>query len=434
LDARVGQLAATFASKGPFSGIVAVARDGKIISARVAGAADLEHAAPMQLDTPMRLASVSKMLTAAAVLALRDRGLVELDSPITQYLSDAPQSWSKITVRQLLAHRSGLGDYSGTPEYDARRHQPATTAGLMKMVVAVPPRFEPGADFEYCNSNYVVLGALIERVTQKNYDTAMRELVFEPLGMKSTAADSATELIAGRAVGYRWLGRRGLQHAEPLDPTNCGGSGGLRSTASDLVRFAHALSGSGFLKDDSRRQMFEAPPPGYGLGCTVGVVGDHRLIEHSGGFDGFATWLGFLPDVDVSVVVLSNIEQTRAIRFGHIVIAAAAGNAVNHDEIPDTVDYVPPLRVVSHDELLRYAGEYKCELGLLKFTIDGDHLTMQVPGEPRPEPLLPGEEPGTFLIHGPAELRLSFKDNGSQPCQSVEVSVRGKAMVGTRAG
>ena len=105
LDGRVGHLVDVFAKKGPFSGVVVVARGGKIVAARVAGSADVEHAAPMRLDTPMRLASVTKSLTAAAVLCLRDRGLVELDAPVGRYLPDAPPAWSKITVRHLLSNR-----------------------------------------------------------------------------------------------------------------------------------------------------------------------------------------------------------------------------------------------------------------------------------------------------------------------------------------
>jgi CubicO group peptidase (beta-lactamase class C family) len=426
-DARVGALVKLFASKGPFSGVVVVAREGKIISARVAGFADVEKAAPVQLETPMRLASVTKMLTAAAVLVLRDRGLVELDAPVARYLPDAPPDWSKVTVRQLLSHRSGLGDYSNTPEYDARRHRPATTDELWKAVRAVPMRGE----LDYSNSNYVVLGALIERVTGDGYDAAMRRLVCEPLGMTNTAVDSGAAFAPGHAVGYTWRGR--LERAAPFDPTNAGASGGLRSTAGDLVRFAHALSRPGLLSDDSRRAMFDGPPDGYGFGCFLGSIGEHRLIWHGGGFDGFATYLGFLPDSDLCVVVLCNIEQTRTAALGRAILRLSTGEAVRDDEIPEPVDYVPPPRAVTPVELARYAGEYQSELGLLKFTVEGEHLIMHAPGEPSPQPLTPEDQPGTFHVPGPAQVRLRFQDNAKEPSQTVEVSVRGKVVVGTRS-
>jgi CubicO group peptidase (beta-lactamase class C family) len=407
------------------------ARGGKIVAARVAGSADLEHSAPMRLDTPMRLASVTKMLTATAVLRLRDSGQVELDAPISRYLPDAPPTWSKVTVRHLLSHRSGLGDYSNTPERDARRHRPATTDELWKAVVAAPMRGEPGGELDYCNSNYVVLGIMIERVTHESYDNAMRHLLFEPLGMSSSAADSSEPIVPGRAVGYRW--HRKLEHAEPLDPTNYGGAGGLRSTALDLVRFAHALSGSEFLKDDTRRQMFDAPPGSYGLGCFFNTLGTQRLIDHAGGFDGFATYIGVLPDSDTCAVVLSNIQQTRTIDLGHAILRSCMGEQVREDEIPEPVDYIPPPRAVDAGDLARYAGEYQSELGLLKFTVDGQNLIMEAQGEPRPQPLTPGDQPGTFVVPGPGQVRLLFKDNGGKPSQTVEVSVRGKVVVGTRA-
>ena len=431
LDARVGALVELFAHKGPFSGIVVVAREGKIVAARVAGSADIEHAAPMRLDTPVRLASVTKMLTASAVLVLRDRGLVELDAPISRYLPDAPQVWAKVTVRNLLSHRSGLGEYNDRPEYEARRHRPTTTAELWKSVVAAPLRGEPGGESDYCNSNYVVLGILIERITHESYDSAMHRLVFTPLGMTATALDSAEPIVPGRAVGYCWRGR--LEHAEPIDPTNCGGSGGLRSTASDLVRFAHALSRPGLLKDDSRREMFDAPPDRYGLGCRIGAIGQHRLIEHGGGFDGFATYLGILPDDDLCAVVLCNVQQTRTIELGHAILRTCTGETVGDDEIPEPVDYIPPPRTVTPQELGRYAGEYRSELGTMRFTVDGDHLTAHIEGEPSPQPLTPGDEPGTFLVPGPARVRMRFPDGGQQPSQTVEINVRGKVVVGTRS-
>jgi hypothetical protein len=237
--------------------------------------------------------------------------------------------------------------------------------------------------------------------------------------------------VSGRAVGYRWRGK--LEHAEPLDPTNCGASGGLRSTAGDLVRFAHALSGSGFLKDDSRRQMFDAPPGGYGLGCFIRTVGTHRLVDHGGGFDGFSTYVSLLPESDWCAVVLCNIEQTRTIDLGHAILRTCTGEQVRDDEIPEPVDYIPPPRAVAAPVLHRYAGQYQSELGVLKFTVDGDQLILHAPGEPYPQPLTPGDQPGTFHVPGPAQVRLRFQDNGNQPSGTVELSVRGKVVAGTRS-
>jgi CubicO group peptidase (beta-lactamase class C family) len=259
----------------------------------------------------------------------------------------------------------------------------------------------------------------------------MRRLVFEPAGMSSTAVDGSEALVPDRAVGYRWRGR--LEHAEPLDPTNAGASGSLRSTAIDLVRFAHALGRPGLLKDDSRREMYGGPTHSYGLGCYIGTVGKHRLIEHGGGFDGASAYLGVLPDAGLAVVVLCNIENTRTVELGRAVLRSSAGERVSDDELPEPVDYVAPPRAVSAEELRRYVGEYQSELGVLKVALDGERVTLSVPGEPRPEPLTPADQPGTFQIPGPAQVRLRFQDNGRQPSRTVELSVRGKVVVGTRS-
>jgi hypothetical protein len=131
--------------------------------------------------------------------------------------------------------------------------------------------------------------------------------------------------------------------------------------------------------------------------------------------------------------VLSNIEHVRTIELGKAVLRAAAGDAVGADEIPEPVDYVPPPRAVTAEELRRYAGEYQSDLGRLKFTVDGDRLILHAQGEPNPQPLTPGDQPGTFLVPGPAQLRLRFPPNGNQPAATVELSVRGKVIVGKRS-
>jgi CubicO group peptidase (beta-lactamase class C family) len=133
-------------------------------------------------------------------------------------------------------------------------------------------------------------------------------------------------IVPGRAVGYRWP--RQLEHAEPLDPINCGASGGVRYTAIDLVRSAQALMRPGLLKEDTRRQMFDAPPGGYGLGCYVSTIGAQRLVDHPGGFGGFSTYVAALPDSNQCAVVLCNIERTRTIDLGHAILRASMGEQV----------------------------------------------------------------------------------------------------------
>ena len=164
--------------------------------------------------------------------------------------------------------------------------------------------------------------------------------------------------------------------------------------------FAMRLSRPGFLSDQTRQEMFHSPGGNYALGCYVGTIGKQRLIAHGGGFDGFSAYLGILPDSDLCAIVLSNIEQTRAIDLCQAILRSCTGEAVAEEEIPEPVDYIAPPRVVTAEELGRYAGEYQSELGVLKIAVDGDHLTLQGGGDPKPEPLVPGDKRGMFQIQG----------------------------------
>lgn len=283
-----------------FSGVVLVARNGEIILKKAYGMANVEKQIPNTTDTRFQLASVSKTLTATAIMQLVARGQLKLQSPISNQLPDTPRAWQTITVAQLLSHTSGIPDYFSFDAFDNEMN--FTPDEIIRAAKNEPLDFDAGSDFEYSNTNYVLLGKIIENVSGKSYAEFLRENIFDPLQMNATGrAENNTPLARGY-VAY-------AQSAKMFPITNALGDGDLLATADDLHKFDRALYDEKFLAREWREKMFA--PVGknnYGLGWEVGEWNGKRVVSHSGGINGFATELMRFPDDDAVIVILSNFE------------------------------------------------------------------------------------------------------------------------------
>src|ERR1051326_3823655 len=174
-----------YADQGLFSGVVLVAQHGEVKYEHAFGFADRAFGTPNTTATKFQIASVSKPITAAAILVLADRGKLALDDPLSKYVPDFPNG-DKITIDQLLMHTSGLNDASATPEYSDWSRFPQTTAQLVDRVKNMRPRGAPGEKYSYSNSNYHVLAYIIEKVSGQPYGDFLTANIFNPLGMNET--------------------------------------------------------------------------------------------------------------------------------------------------------------------------------------------------------------------------------------------------------
>jgi CubicO group peptidase (beta-lactamase class C family) len=190
------------AADGKFSGTVLVAKDGRTVFAGAYGLADREHGVANTLDTKFRIASMNKMFTAVAVLQLVQAGKIRLDAPLGTYLTDYPNKEvaGKVTIHQLLTHTGGTGDIFG-PEYSAHRQELRNVSDYVELFGTRGLQFEPGSKFDYSNYGFVLLGAVIEKVSGMNYYDYVAEHVFAPAGMTSTASFPEDAAVAGLAVG-----------------------------------------------------------------------------------------------------------------------------------------------------------------------------------------------------------------------------------------
>lgn len=315
LDARLASATAA----GLFSGAVLVTRDGRTVFEGAYGLADRERGVPNTMHTQFRVGSMYKMVTAVATLQLVQAGAVRLDAPLGTYLPDYPNAEvaSKVTPHHLLTHTGGTGDIFG-PEFTARRLELRTTGDYLRLYGRRGLQFTPGTRDVYSNYGFMLLGAVIERVSGTSYDDHVAARVLAPAGMTATGTAPEDSLVPGRSVGYMRDTSRARVSNAPTLPYRGTPAGGGYSTVGDFARFAVALRERRLLDSAHTTLLLSGKVsliPGfqYAYGFEERVIGGRRFVGHSGGAPGMNGDLAFEPDGGgYVIVVLSNLDPPAA--------------------------------------------------------------------------------------------------------------------------
>ena len=314
------------AQRDAFSGAVLIAKQGQPLVSAAYGLADRERQVANTVNTRFRLGSMNKMFTAVAILSLVEAGKVALDDPLGKHLPDYPQREvrSKVTLRHLLMHTGGTGDIF-SPQFFEKRLALRTHGDYLALYGTRALLFEPGAEWRYSNYGYVLLGAIIERVSGRSYYDYVREHVYTPAGMTSTGAEPEDTQVPGRSVGYTKRGspQTWAPNVNTL-PYRGMAAGGGYSTTSDLLRFATALTSNRLLKAERTASLLAttvATPRGrYGLGFMEQDVNGVRAFGHGGGAPGMNGELLIFPSGYV-VVVLANMDPPAATQVSRFIAA-----------------------------------------------------------------------------------------------------------------
>jgi CubicO group peptidase (beta-lactamase class C family) len=383
------QIVRASVESGDFTGSVLVARGGEVLLDRGYGMANREWSAPNDGDTKFRLASVSKQFTAVSLMILKDRGLVDLDAPIKTYLSDAPATWDAVTVRGLLAHTAGIPDFTRFDSYEALKRQPATVKDLVALFRDRPLDFQPDERWAYSNSGYVLATAVIEAVSGEPYAEFVIKTLFQPLGMSDSGYDSHAAILTHRASGYV-PSSDGVRNADYIDMSVPQGAGGLYSTPRDLLKWEQGLFGGRLLTPQSLALLTTPQRSDYALGLMVKTEGDDTIVSHSGGIEGFNTYMGRDVDREMTVIVLGNLNGGAPDKIGASLMTLARGGTV----------VLPSERVaitLSPDVLQTYEGVYALALtATLTVKAENGKLTGQMTGQGAFE--LFAEKPDAFFL------------------------------------
>lgn len=320
ITAKVNEFIKSEMQKQRVPGVsLAVVKNGQVVLAKGYGLANVEHQVLVKPETIFQSGSMGKQFAATAVMLLVEEGKINLDEKIGKYLGEVPDSWKNITVRHLLTHTSGLGDYPAN--YDLRHDY--TEAEILKLVQALPLEFQPGEKWRYSNLGYVTLGILIGKVTGKFYGDFLRERIFQPLGMTTARIISEADIVPNRAAGYELLKGEIKNQGWVAPLTNTTADGSLYLTALDMVKWDAALNGEKLLKKTSLEQMWtpvklnDGKASSYGFGWSLSSRRGHRIIEHGGAWQGFKSFIARYPDDNLTVIFFSNLAQANPATFAH---------------------------------------------------------------------------------------------------------------------
>ncbi|MBP7339132.1 serine hydrolase [Niveispirillum sp.] len=293
---------------------VAVADDtGRILFARAYGQADLENPTPVRPDNIFRVGSVTKEFTAAAILLLADQGKLSIDDPVSNYIDKF--SDTKITLRHMLAHTSGLRNYTNAEFRLKDGRLERSVPEMVAYILAQPDllTFPPGSRYSYSNSGYFLLGAVIEKVTGQGYADFIRTALLDPLGLTHTAIDTDGMIVPGLVHGYEKAADAptGTVNAMIMSLSVAGPAGALRSTVGDLICWNRALIGGRVLSPGNLAQMAQPGLGDYGLGLMIRKDRDGiRSVGHFGAINGFQAALFTLPEQKLTFAVLGNRAQS----------------------------------------------------------------------------------------------------------------------------
>lgn len=326
---QLRQALLSMTAEGRFMGVVLVTKGDEILLRQAYGMADVEGSTPLEINSRLRLASLSKQFTAAAILKLQDDGKLSIDDPVCRWIQPCPEGWADIRLSHLMSHTSGLPDLMDRPGWGMRRGTPATIGELTADTMLYRPRFPPGSKADYNNAGFNLLAAVVERVSGLSLEAYLRETFFKPLGMNDTGSDVDGQ-GHGIVKGYNDGGGVSKVERNNANVSIIPGAGALYSTADDMLRWQRALHGGRLLSPRSYGQMIAdhapadqglrpgARPRGWGFGLFTSDLGTGAVPEfsapqiyHTGSWAGFRNLVSYQPDEHVTVIVLTNNYDQR---------------------------------------------------------------------------------------------------------------------------
>jgi CubicO group peptidase (beta-lactamase class C family) len=354
---------------------VGVSRDGRRVLERAYGMANIETGTPNRTATIFHGASLAKQVTALAVMLLVRDGKLSLDDDVRRFVPELPDYGTRITVRHLLTHTSGLRDFfellilaRGRFEEDR-----ITEADALDMITRQKAlNFTPGTEYLYSNTGYVLAALIVKRASGQSLRDFAAQRIFAPLGMSATRfQDDFTMLVPGRAAGYA---RRGTGWRSSMPNFDVVGSTNLLSTVDDLLRWAANLDdprvGDAELVRamSTRGVLTNGDSTDYGLGLSIATDRGARVIEHEGSDPGFRSYLGRYVDHRLAVVVLCNSRSPNSVALGHQVAAVYLDTLLKRPPDPAPL----PVAAVPISVVQRRAGVY-----FIPQTLEVVELTMK---------------------------------------------------------
>jgi CubicO group peptidase (beta-lactamase class C family) len=386
---RMDEVVRSYADQQKFMGSVLVAKGDQVVFQKSYGYANLEWKTPNVDDGKYRLGSITKQFTAACILLLEEQGKLSTSDPVKKFYAEAPAAWDKVTLHHLLSHTSGIPNFTSFPDYGSTETLPTTPEKLILRFRDKPLDFAPGTKWDYSNSNYILLGYIVEQASGMPYGDFLQKNIFDKLGMKDTGLDTRPRILEHRVYGYT-PAPQGIVNTGYIDMSIPFSAGALYSTTGDLLKWSNGLFGGKLLKPESLTKMTTPVLQDYAYGLGVVTKNGRKLIDHGGGIEGFNTHIAYYPDDQLTVITLANLNGPAADELAVKLAAIAHNEPVT---LPNERREIPVAPAI----LQQYVGDYVHDAVTATVTLEGDQLYIQLTNQPK------------FPIYAESEARFFLK-------------------------
>ena len=396
---KLDTLLSTYAKLNKFNGSALVAKNGVILLNKGYGYRDATSKAPNDEQTIFQLGSITKQFTSTVILKLQEEKKLSVSDKLSKYFPGYPKGDS-ITIQQLLTHTSGIFNYTNNEEFMKNEMtKPATRERMLALFKDKPLDFSPGTGWNYSNSGYLLLGYIIEDVTKKTYEQAVRKYIFTPLQMTHSGFDFTDLKSNKKATGYFNLNEKDNAVAPIVDSSVSFSAGAIYSTTGDLYLWHKALQKNMILSKEQQDMAYTPVKNNYGYGWGIDSIDGRRRVSHGGGIPGFVTNISRVPQDDICIVLLSNASDPTLADITGNIYAVLYGKPY---EIPKekTVVKLPV------EKLKEYEGEYEInkDLHVIINVKDGE-LVASPTGQPTS--VLLAEREDFFFLRSP-DIQIDF--------------------------
>lgn len=400
-----------FTEKYPENGpgaAVLVAKKGKVLYRKAFGKANIENNIAMRPDHVFEIGSITKQFTAVSILMLEEEGKLSIQDHVKKYIPTYPNG-ENITILHLLNHTSGVKSYTNIPNLESFAKDDKTPMEIIEFFQSQPIDFDPGEQWRYNNSGYIVLGHIIEEISGMPYEDFVQKRIFDVLGMKNSYYGNKSRIIKNRASGYQPT-QDGIKNADRISMTIPYAAGSLMSCVDDMLLWSNAIHNNTLIKANSKARahanttLNNGELTNYGYGWQINELNNKKSIEHGGGIFGFVSQGVYIPDENIYAIVLTNTNgnspQDATIRLASMVM--------------DTPMLAKETTVkLSEKQLQQWTGTYEFSNDVLRFvTLENDQLYSQRDGSQK----LPihAIDDHTFYFEDSFTTYIFSKENGKK--------------------
>jgi CubicO group peptidase (beta-lactamase class C family) len=400
---EIDELLKAYTNQGSFNGAALVAQKGTVLLEKGYGYKNASANTFNDSNTIFQIASLTKQFTAAIILQLQEQHKLSVQDKLSKYIPDYPDG-EHISIENLLTHTSGIHNYNDESfmENNATRHIKADS--LITLFKNVPADFRPGTKFNYSNSNYILLGFIIEKITGKSYYSIVRAHIFQPLGMNHSGFDFASLKSADKATGYYVLTNKSKKPAAIVDSSVTYAAGSIYSTIGDLYKWDRALYTTKIMHDSSLQKSFTPFKNNYGYGWMIDSAYDKKAVMHEGGTLGFTSFIGRIPEDSICIILLDNKQSIGLLKIAEDI------NAILNKQ---PYDFPKPRTEIEVDTatLRLYTGNYQLTPEItLSILLEDGQLSVQASGDGKAE--LFAEKENYFFLKM-TDTQFEFIKNGA---------------------